>query len=96
MCMGKGVVNTRCTPQVLIMKCCHFSFSSHRYHELDPKKSLKDNLMHKTIIEYPALLVTLKDHCQEYLTERQGKFADFENQLPLGYKQFTFRPFHVA
>lgn len=47
--------------------------NSLRYHELDPKKSLKDNLMHKTIIEYPALHVTLKDHCQEYLTERQGE-----------------------
>ncbi|XP_062411847.1 box C/D snoRNA protein 1 [Sardina pilchardus] len=47
--------------------------NSLRYHELDVKKSLKDNLMHKTIIEYPALHVTLKDHCQDYLTQRQGE-----------------------
>ncbi|KAG5275635.1 hypothetical protein AALO_G00122880 [Alosa alosa] len=47
--------------------------NSLRYHELDLKKSLKDNLMHKTIIEYPALHVTLKDHCQDYLTQRQGE-----------------------
>ncbi|KAL6483783.1 hypothetical protein MHYP_G00086550 [Metynnis hypsauchen] len=41
---------------------------SSRYHELDVKKSLHDNLMFKTVVEYPELHVLLKDRCQEYLT----------------------------
>ncbi|XP_063056144.1 box C/D snoRNA protein 1 [Engraulis encrasicolus] len=46
--------------------------NSLRYHELDLKKSLRENLEHKTIIEYPALHVALRDHCQDYLTQTQG------------------------
>ncbi|XP_058620246.1 uncharacterized protein znhit6 [Onychostoma macrolepis] len=41
-----------------------------RYLELDLKKSLQENLMHKTIVEYPEIFVVLKDHSQEYLARR--------------------------
>uniref|UniRef100_A0A9J8DD00 Box C/D snoRNA protein 1 n=1 Tax=Cyprinus carpio carpio TaxID=630221 RepID=A0A9J8DD00_CYPCA len=41
-----------------------------RYLELDLKKSLQENLMHKTIVEYPEVFVFLKEHSQEYLTRR--------------------------
>ncbi|XP_030642549.1 box C/D snoRNA protein 1 [Chanos chanos] len=46
--------------------------SSKRFHQFDVKKSLRDNLMCKTVIEYPVLHVVLKDHCQAYLTEKTG------------------------
>ncbi|XP_017576601.1 putative box C/D snoRNA protein SPCC613.07 [Pygocentrus nattereri] len=39
-----------------------------RYHELDVKKSLHDNLMFKTVVEYPELYVVLNERCQEYRT----------------------------
>ncbi|XP_043086223.1 box C/D snoRNA protein 1 [Puntigrus tetrazona] len=41
-----------------------------RYLELDLKKSLQENLMHKTIVEYPEIFVVLKEHSQEYLARR--------------------------
>lgn len=40
--------------------------NSVRYHELDIEKSLRDNLSYKTLIEYPVLLVVLKDHWKDY------------------------------
>ncbi|XP_051955321.1 box C/D snoRNA protein 1 isoform X2 [Xyrauchen texanus] len=42
--------------------------NSLRYLELAPKKSLGENLMYKTVVEYPELFVVLKQHSQEYLT----------------------------
>ncbi|XP_051515099.1 uncharacterized protein znhit6 [Myxocyprinus asiaticus] len=42
--------------------------NSLRYLELDLKKSLGENLMYKTVVEYPELFVVLKRHSQEYLT----------------------------
>ncbi|XP_067301499.1 box C/D snoRNA protein 1 isoform X1 [Pseudorasbora parva] len=38
-----------------------------RYLELDLRKSLQENLMHKTIVEYPEVFVVLKQHSQEFL-----------------------------
>ncbi|XP_028260303.1 box C/D snoRNA protein 1 [Parambassis ranga] len=40
--------------------------NSVRYHELDIKKSLRDNLCYKTLIEYPVLHVVLRDHWKDY------------------------------
>ncbi|XP_048034118.1 box C/D snoRNA protein 1 [Megalobrama amblycephala] len=44
--------------------------NSPRYLELDLKKSLQENLMHKTIVEYPEVFVVLKQHSQEFLAHR--------------------------
>ncbi|RXN11994.1 box C D snoRNA 1 [Labeo rohita] len=44
--------------------------NSLRYLELDLKKTLQENLMHKTIVEYPEIFVVLKEHSQEYLARR--------------------------
>ncbi|CAM4674074.1 unnamed protein product [Leuciscus chuanchicus] len=49
--------------------------NSLRFLELDLKKSLQENLMHKTIVEYPEVFVVLKQHSQEFLAhtpERSG------------------------
>ncbi|XP_077074773.1 box C/D snoRNA protein 1 [Siphateles boraxobius] len=49
--------------------------NSLRFLELDLKKSLQENLMHKTIVEYPEVFVVLKRHSQEFLAhtpERSG------------------------
>lgn len=46
-----------------------------RYLQLDLKKSLQENLMHTTIVEYPEVFVVLKQHSQEFLAripERSG------------------------
>ncbi|XP_059197401.1 box C/D snoRNA protein 1 [Centropristis striata] len=40
--------------------------NSVRYHALDIRKTLKDNLSYKTLIEYPVLHVVLRDHWKEY------------------------------
>ncbi|XP_039508689.1 box C/D snoRNA protein 1 isoform X2 [Pimephales promelas] len=49
--------------------------NSLRFLELDLKKTLRENLMHKTIVEYPEVFVVLKRHSQEFLAhtpERSG------------------------
>ncbi|KAM4022066.1 box C/D snoRNA protein 1 [Anomaloglossus baeobatrachus] len=38
-----------------------------RYYELDPSKSLLENLRHKTVIEFPTLHVALKDFTKDFL-----------------------------
>ncbi|XP_028855864.1 box C/D snoRNA protein 1 isoform X2 [Denticeps clupeoides] len=43
-----------------------------RYHELDMNQSLRNNLMNKTIIEYPTLHVALQGCCEEYVTQKQA------------------------
>lgn len=40
--------------------------SSPRYHRLDVSRSLAENLRHKTVIEYPTLLMVLKARSTEY------------------------------
>ncbi|XP_068073071.2 box C/D snoRNA protein 1 [Danio rerio] len=42
--------------------------NSLRYHELELNKTLQENLMYKTIIEYPELFVVLDQHSQQYHT----------------------------
>ncbi|XP_057175323.1 box C/D snoRNA protein 1 [Triplophysa rosa] len=43
-----------------------------RYLELDPQKTLGENLMHTTVVEYPEIFVVLKQHSQEYVTQMKG------------------------
>ncbi|XP_053337935.1 uncharacterized protein znhit6 [Clarias gariepinus] len=41
--------------------------NSLKYHELDLKKTLRENLMFKTVVEYPELHVVVKERrCEEY------------------------------
>lgn len=54
-----------CSSSMLVSFC--------RYHELDLKKSLRENLMFKTVVEYPELHVVVKGHCEEYRTRIPGK-----------------------
>ncbi|XP_016369493.1 box C/D snoRNA protein 1-like isoform X2 [Sinocyclocheilus rhinocerous] len=44
--------------------------NSLRYLELDLKTTLQENLMQKTIVEYPEVFVVLQQHSQQYLTRR--------------------------
>uniref|UniRef100_A0A8C3X1M5 Box C/D snoRNA protein 1 n=1 Tax=Catagonus wagneri TaxID=51154 RepID=A0A8C3X1M5_9CETA len=46
----------------ILMKVEHMQQNAVRYCELDPDKSLLDNLRNKVIIEYPALHVVLKEY----------------------------------
>uniref|UniRef100_A0A673GT29 Box C/D snoRNA protein 1-like n=1 Tax=Sinocyclocheilus rhinocerous TaxID=307959 RepID=A0A673GT29_9TELE len=46
--------------------------NSLRYLELDLKTTLQENLMQKTIVEYPEVFVVLQQHSQQYLTRRPG------------------------
>ncbi|XP_036410871.1 box C/D snoRNA protein 1 [Megalops cyprinoides] len=61
-------VFTRTPPQhvKVFMKAENRKSNSVRYHELDLKKSLLENLKNKVIIEYPVLHIVLKDHCENY------------------------------
>lgn len=49
---------------------CFFTI---RYYELDPHKSLLDNLRNKVIIEYPTLHVVLKEFSNDMKVLHQGK-----------------------
>lgn len=53
-----------------------------RYHELDMKKTLRENLMFKTVVEYPELHVAVKEHCEEYRCHVSGT-AQPQKQLVL-------------
>lgn len=44
-----------------------------RYHEMNIKQSLRDNLSYKTLIEYPVLHVVLRDHWEDYPLREAGK-----------------------
>ncbi|XP_031715472.1 box C/D snoRNA protein 1 isoform X1 [Anarrhichthys ocellatus] len=46
--------------------------NSVRYHELDIRKTLRDNLSYKTLIEYPVLHVVLRDHWKEFPLKGPG------------------------
>lgn len=50
-----------------------FCFFSKRYYELDPDKSLLDNLRGKVIIEYPTLHVVLKEYSNDMKVLHQGE-----------------------
>ncbi|XP_068445582.1 box C/D snoRNA protein 1 [Clinocottus analis] len=49
--------------------------NSVRYHELDIRKTLRDNLSYKTLIEYPVLHVVLGDHWKEFPLKGQAEPA---------------------
>nr|XP_025860597.1 box C/D snoRNA protein 1 isoform X2 [Vulpes vulpes] len=70
-----------------------------RYYELDPCKSLRDNLRNKVIIEYPTLHVVLKEasHDMEVLhqvVEPKGKTPREKYAYQIIYKQKTERHQH--
>lgn len=51
-----------------------FCFYIVRYYELDPHKSLLDNLRNKVIIEYPTFHVVLKESNSDMQVLYQGKY----------------------
>uniref|UniRef100_A0A8D0UG02 Box C/D snoRNA protein 1 n=1 Tax=Sus scrofa TaxID=9823 RepID=A0A8D0UG02_PIG len=57
----KAYIRSQTGVQIL-MKVEHMQQNSVRYYELDPDKSLLDNLRSKVVIEYPTLHVVLKGH----------------------------------
>uniref|UniRef100_A0A8D1CM61 Box C/D snoRNA protein 1 n=1 Tax=Sus scrofa TaxID=9823 RepID=A0A8D1CM61_PIG len=57
----KAYIHSQTGVQIL-MKVEHMQQNSVRYYELDPDKSLLDNLRSKVVIEYPTLHVVLKGH----------------------------------
>lgn len=50
-----------------------------RYYELDPSKSLRDNLRNKVIIEYPTLHVVLKESSHDMEVLHQVKSESTKN-----------------
>uniref|UniRef100_A0A7N5KBK8 Box C/D snoRNA protein 1 n=1 Tax=Ailuropoda melanoleuca TaxID=9646 RepID=A0A7N5KBK8_AILME len=50
-----------------------------RYYELDPYKSLRDNLRNKVIIEYPTLHVVLKESSHDMEVLHQGRSESTKN-----------------
>ena len=59
--------NTRslmqCEYVYITVKMVHFHS---RYYNLDKEKSLRDNLVHKTVVEFPVLYVVLGSESREY------------------------------
>ncbi|XP_077464162.1 box C/D snoRNA protein 1 [Stigmatopora argus] len=53
--------------------------NSVRYHKLDLRKSLRDNLTNKTLIEYPILHVVLRDHWKDFPLEESVEPASAGN-----------------
>uniref|UniRef100_A0A672PWY0 Box C/D snoRNA protein 1-like n=1 Tax=Sinocyclocheilus grahami TaxID=75366 RepID=A0A672PWY0_SINGR len=53
------------------------------YLELDLKTTLQENLMQKTIVEYPEVFVVLQQHSQQYLTRRPDDRRIKNNILPI-------------
>ncbi|XP_077573207.1 box C/D snoRNA protein 1 [Stigmatopora nigra] len=53
----------------VFMKAEGSKANSVRYHKLDLRKSLRDNLINKTLIEYPILHVVLRDHWKDFPLE---------------------------
>ncbi|XP_048845624.1 box C/D snoRNA protein 1 isoform X2 [Brienomyrus brachyistius] len=51
----------------VFMKVENRKYNSMRYHELALQDTLLDNLRNKTVIEYPVLHVSLRDHCERYV-----------------------------
>ncbi|MBN3297132.1 BCD1 protein, partial [Amia calva] len=50
----------------IFMKVENRKSNSVRYHELDPQKTLLENLRNKTVIEYPVFHVVLKENADKY------------------------------
>ncbi|XP_029416147.1 box C/D snoRNA protein 1 isoform X2 [Nannospalax galili] len=63
----------------ILMKAENMQQNFIRYHELDPCKSLLDNLRSKVIIEYPTLHVVLKGSCNDIKVLHQVKSESAKN-----------------
>ncbi|XP_047663064.1 box C/D snoRNA protein 1 isoform X5 [Tachysurus fulvidraco] len=61
-------VNLKILPKSFSRRRENTSIYNKQYHELDMKKSLRENLMFKTVVEFPELYVAVKEHREEYRT----------------------------
>lgn len=74
----KAYIRSQTGVQIL-MKVEHMQQNLVRYHELDPHKSLLDNLRNKVIIEYPTLHVVLKESSNDIKVLHQVKSESTKN-----------------
>ncbi|XP_006205990.2 box C/D snoRNA protein 1 [Vicugna pacos] len=74
----KAYVRSQTGVQIL-MKVEHMQQNLVRYYELDPDKSLLDNLKNKVIIEYPTLHVVLKEYSNDMKILHQVKSESAKN-----------------
>ncbi|XP_049628506.1 box C/D snoRNA protein 1 [Suncus etruscus] len=63
----------------ILMKVEYVQQNSVSYYELDPYKSLLDNLKNKVIIEYPTLHMVLKEFSSDMKILNQGKSESVRN-----------------
>ncbi|XP_065125151.1 uncharacterized protein znhit6 isoform X2 [Paramisgurnus dabryanus] len=59
----------------VFMKSEQIKPNSPRFLELDTQKTLGENLMYQTVVEYPEIFVVLKRHSQEYLTQIKERLS---------------------
>nr|XP_055043808.1 box C/D snoRNA protein 1 [Misgurnus anguillicaudatus] len=59
----------------VFMKSEQIKPNSPRFLELDTQKTLGENLMYQTVVEYPEIFVVLKQHSQEYLTRTKERLS---------------------
>ncbi|KAM5256924.1 box C/D snoRNA protein 1 [Ctenodactylus gundi] len=74
----KAYIRSQTGVQIL-MKVEYMQQNLVRYYELDPYKSLLDNLRNKVIIEYPTLYVVLKGSCNDIKILHQMKSESTQN-----------------
>ncbi|XP_047402352.1 box C/D snoRNA protein 1-like [Sciurus carolinensis] len=74
----KAYIRSQTGVQIL-MKVEHMQQNLVRYYELDPYKSLLDNLRNKVIIEYPTLYVVLKGSSNDMKVLHQVKSESTKN-----------------
>ncbi|XP_055978830.1 box C/D snoRNA protein 1 [Sorex fumeus] len=74
----KAYIRSQTAVQIL-MKVEYMQQNLVRYYELDPYKSLLDNLRNKVIIEYPTLHVVLKEFSNDMKILHQGKSESVRN-----------------
>lgn len=67
---------------------------SARYHEMNMKRSLRDNLSYKTLIEYPVLHVVLRDHWGDYPLKEPGTEPQ-ANKHTLGSFSLKLMQFYI-
>ncbi|KAM6168366.1 box C/D snoRNA protein 1 isoform 1-T1 [Erethizon dorsatum] len=74
----KAYIRSQTSVQIL-MKVENMQQNLVRYYELDPHKSLLDNLRNKVIIEYPTLHVVLKESSNDMVLLHQVKSESTKN-----------------
>ncbi|VTJ85457.1 Hypothetical predicted protein, partial [Marmota monax] len=74
----KAYIHSQTEVQIL-MKVEYMQQNLVRYYELDPYKSLLDNLKNKVIIEYPTLYVVLKGSSDDMKVLHQVKNESTKN-----------------